>query len=269
MGSGLNQTADPRKQGGLMSAGGAAMQVTAAGLWAWESRALEQGAATSQGRTRGREKAGGPDSNPNRSRGRAWGNQRAAVQGTHGAAEQPDHPSRPLPPPPTSQRKGKGTGEGKIGQGGRGRTWGGERTTAYRGKGSKGRAVSGDRSMGPASCRPKRMMASCQPPPPRHPPRVFLNPPPSPPTPPGGGGGGSQPSPPIHGCRRPSSKGGTRTYTEKHQPAHSLCPDGNPPAHPRHPRVRVPAPGSADPQSACPMAGEQPGSYHRDVFHGC
>ena len=44
----------------------------------------------------------------------------------------------------TDQGKGKGSGEGMIGQGGRGRT--GERlmdTTAYGGKGSKGRAANG------------------------------------------------------------------------------------------------------------------------------
>ena len=67
----------------------------------------------------------------------------------------------------TYQGKGKGSREGKIGQGGRGRTQGGERvmsTTASGGKGSKGRAVSSDRPIGAASCRPKHTMASCQPP---------------------------------------------------------------------------------------------------------
>ena len=46
----------------------------------------------------------------------------------------------------TSQGKGKGSREGKTGQGGGGRTQGAARplgTTAYGGKGSKGRAVSG------------------------------------------------------------------------------------------------------------------------------
>ena len=55
----------------------------------------------------------------------------------------------------TNQGKGKGSGEGKIEQGGRGRTQGCERpmgTTAH-GKGSKGRAADGDRPIGAASCR--------------------------------------------------------------------------------------------------------------------
>ena len=67
------------------------------------------------------------------------------------------------------QGKGKGSREGRIGQGGRGRTRGGERpmgTTAYGGKGSKGRAANGDRPIGAASCRREHTMASCQTPPP-------------------------------------------------------------------------------------------------------
>ena len=55
-----------------------------------------------------------------------------------------------------------------MGQGGRGRTRGGERltgTTADGGKGGKGRAVSGDRPSGAAGCRPTRAMASYQTPP--------------------------------------------------------------------------------------------------------
>ena len=39
-------------------------------------------------------------------------------------------------------------------------------TTAYGGKGSKGRAVSGDRPIGAASCRPKHTKVSYQIPPP-------------------------------------------------------------------------------------------------------
>ena len=68
--------------------------------------------------------------------------------------------------------KGKGRGEGRLGQGGRGRSQGGERpmgTTAYGGKGSKGRAANGDRPVGATSCRQEQhTMASCQnsPPPP-------------------------------------------------------------------------------------------------------
>ena len=54
-----------------------------------------------------------------------------------------------IPPPP--QGKGKGSREGKIGQGGRGRTQGRPRgTTACGGRGSKGRAVDGDRPIGAA-----------------------------------------------------------------------------------------------------------------------
>ena len=66
---------------------------------------------------------------------------------------------RDTTPPPT------GSGEGKIDQGGRGRTQGGERpmgATAYGGKGSKGRAVGRDRPIGAVSCTPKHTMASCQ-----------------------------------------------------------------------------------------------------------
>ena len=63
------------------------------------------------------------------------------------------------------QGKGKGR-EGRLGQGGRGRSKGGERpmgTTAYGGKGSKGRAANGDRPVGAASCRrDHHIMASCQ-----------------------------------------------------------------------------------------------------------
>ena len=56
----------------------------------------------------------------------------------------------------TDQGKGKGSREGKIGQGGRGRAQGGERpmaTATYGGKGTKGTAVNGDRLIGAASCR--------------------------------------------------------------------------------------------------------------------
>ena len=54
------------------------------------------------------------------------------------------------------QGKGKGRGEGRLGQGGRGRSNGGEKpmgTTAYGGKGSKRRAANGDWLRGAASCR--------------------------------------------------------------------------------------------------------------------
>ena len=65
--------------------------------------------------------------------------------------------------------KGKGSREGRLGQGGRGRSKGGERpmgTTAYGGNGSKERAANGDRPVGAASCRREQhIMASCQPPP--------------------------------------------------------------------------------------------------------
>ena len=71
------------------------------------------------------------------------------------------------------QGKGKGSREGRLGQGGRGRSKGGERpmgTTASGGKGSKGRAGNGDRPVGAASCRREQhTMASCQPPPPPEP----------------------------------------------------------------------------------------------------
>ena len=63
------------------------------------------------------------------------------------------------------QGKEKGSGEGRIGQGGRGRTQGGERpmgTTSYGGKGSKGRAANGDRPVGAASCRREYTKATCQ-----------------------------------------------------------------------------------------------------------
>ena len=63
------------------------------------------------------------------------------------------------------QGRGKGSREGKMGRGGRGRTRGGERpmgTTAYGGQGSKGRAGSGDRPIGAVSYRPKHTTASCQ-----------------------------------------------------------------------------------------------------------
>ena len=56
----------------------------------------------------------------------------------------------------TDQGKGKGSGEGMIGQGRRGRTQGGERlmgTTAYGGKGSEERAANGHWPVGAASCR--------------------------------------------------------------------------------------------------------------------
>ena len=85
------------------------------------------------------------------------------------------HGVMPKPPPPVAYRgkgqgKGKGRGEGRLGQGGRGRSKGGEKlmgTTAYGGKGSKGRAANGDRPVGAASCRREHhTMASCQNPPP-------------------------------------------------------------------------------------------------------
>ena len=72
--------------------------------------------------------------------------------------------------PREGKGKGKGRREGRLGQGGRGRSKGGEKpmgTTAYGGKGSKGRAANGDRPVGAASCRrDHHTMASCQPPPP-------------------------------------------------------------------------------------------------------
>ena len=71
------------------------------------------------------------------------------------------------------QGKGKGSREGRLGREGRGRSQGGERlmgTTAYGGKGSKGRVANGDRPVGAASCRREQYtMASCQTPPPAHP----------------------------------------------------------------------------------------------------
>ena len=75
----------------------------------------------------------------------------------------------PATPPfgTTYEGKGKGSREEKIAQGGRGRKKGRERpmgTTAYGGKGSNRRAVSGDRPISAASCRPKHTMASCHPP---------------------------------------------------------------------------------------------------------
>ena len=54
------------------------------------------------------------------------------------------------------QGEGKGSREGRIGQGGRGRTQGGKRpmgTTTCGGKWSKGRAANGDRPIGAARCR--------------------------------------------------------------------------------------------------------------------
>ena len=67
------------------------------------------------------------------------------------------------------QGKGKGSREGKIGQGGRGRTQGGERpmgTTACGGKRCKGRAANGDRPIGAAGCRREQYTkATCQHPP--------------------------------------------------------------------------------------------------------
>ena len=75
------------------------------------------------------------------------------------------------------QGKGKGSREGRIGQGGRGRSQGDERpmgTTAYGGQGSKGRAANGDRHVGAASCkREQYTMASCQLPPP---PQMYASP---------------------------------------------------------------------------------------------
>ena len=63
----------------------------------------------------------------------------------------------------------KGKGEGRLGQGGRGRSKGGEKPTgptAYGGKGSKGSAANGDLPVGAASCgREHKTMASCQTPP--------------------------------------------------------------------------------------------------------
>ena len=64
------------------------------------------------------------------------------------------------------QGKGKGSREGRLGQGGRGRSKDGDKpmgTTAYGGKGSKGRAANGDRPVGEASCRrDHHTMGSCQ-----------------------------------------------------------------------------------------------------------
>ena len=64
----------------------------------------------------------------------------------------------------TDQRKGRVCREVRIR--GRGRARGGERpmgTAAYAGKGFKGRAaVSGDRPVGAASCRPQHSQVSCQ-----------------------------------------------------------------------------------------------------------
>ena len=58
--------------------------------------------------------------------------------------------------PTQSSETGKGSREGKIGRGGRGKTHGGEKlmgTAAYGGKGSKGRAANGDWPIGAISCR--------------------------------------------------------------------------------------------------------------------
>ena len=70
----------------------------------------------------------------------------------------------------TSDRgQGKGSREGKIGQGGGGMARGGERlmgTTACGGKGSRGRAVSGDRPMGAARCRREQYTEGDMPTPP-------------------------------------------------------------------------------------------------------
>ena len=64
------------------------------------------------------------------------------------------------------QGKGKGRGEGRLGRGGRARSKGGGKpmgTTAYGGKGSKGRAANGDRPVGAAnSRRDHHSMASWQ-----------------------------------------------------------------------------------------------------------
>ena len=62
---------------------------------------------------------------------------------------------RPVALRPT-EGKAKGRGEGRLGQGERGRSKGGEKpmgTTADGGKGSKGRAANGDRPVGAARCR--------------------------------------------------------------------------------------------------------------------
>ena len=146
---------------------------------------------------------GAPQQNHNKSVGLKWGNNktlqscRAALDNVHSAVEvkvcgqvlfetafsavfgswppRYRHPSKttlsmlecsisqPRPPPPPPRVR-------QLGQGGRGRSQGGERpmgTTAYGGKGSKGRAANGDRPVGAASCRrDHHTMASCQPPPP-------------------------------------------------------------------------------------------------------
>ena len=68
----------------------------------------------------------------------------------------------------TSQGEGRGSREGKIGQGGRGRTQGGERpmgTAPCGGNRFKGRGrVSSKRPIGAAGCRRQHNRASCQPP---------------------------------------------------------------------------------------------------------
>ena len=68
----------------------------------------------------------------------------------------------------TSRGKGRGCGEVRIGQGGRGRAQGGERpmgAAACWGEGFKGRAaVSGDQPIGAGRCRQQHTQMSCQPP---------------------------------------------------------------------------------------------------------
>ena len=88
----------------------------------------------------------------------AWTQHRAVKQGKSGGSVGT-----------TDQGKGKGSREGKTGQGGGGRTRGGERpggTTAYGGKGSKGRAANGDRPIGAARCRREQYTEGDMPTPP-------------------------------------------------------------------------------------------------------
>ena len=95
------------------------------------------------------------------------------AQAAPGTCACPAHRPRygPAPPalPPCTPVPCTYRGEGRLVQGGRGRSKGGEKpmgTTAYGGKGSKGRAANGDRPVGAASCRrDHHTMASCQNPP--------------------------------------------------------------------------------------------------------
>ena len=162
-----------------------------------------------------------------------WDRGRACARGGGAVLLGGGAPTHPLTPPPRASpltpppnEKGKGRGEGRLGQGGRGRSKGGEKpmgTTACGGKGSKGRAANGDRPVGAASCRPDHhTMASCQIPPlgPRpSPPSGLAPPPPSglappPPSPTKWNSGRSSPRPPgfLTGCpcrASPRSSDGT------------------------------------------------------------